>query len=246
MICRGCDYNKNAPEGICKTQNALDGLPIRCVGAWAKDKYFYLRRYFDIFTSAMKDIWKSGLYYIDLFAGCGKCRIRETGEEIDGSALVSLSVKYPFKKYIMVELGSDALNALKKRVEKTPYKDRVKIIPGDCNEKTDKIIAEIPEKSLNLAVVDPTGLHIKFETLQKLTEHLKIDLIITFPEGMDIKRNLSKYMKQSHSILDDYIGDEGWRQLFPKDIKDINQLTSTHIKKDLIGYYRKNLALIQR
>jgi spore photoproduct lyase len=240
MTCSACDYKKNAPEGICKIKNASDGLPIRCVGLWARDKYFYLKRYFEIFTSAMKDKWK--LYYIDLFAGCGKCRIRETGEEIDGSALVSLSVKYPFKKYIMVELDSEAVNALKKRVEKTPYKDQVKIIPGDCNEKINEIIAEIPERSLSLAVVDPTGLHIKFETLQKLTEDLRIDLIITFPEGMDINRNLSKFIKQSHSILDDYIGDEGWRQLFPKHIKEINQLTSSHIEKSLIGYYRKNLG----
>jgi spore photoproduct lyase len=242
MICSGCDYKKNAPEGVCKIKNALDGLPIRCVGAWAKDKYFYLKRYIEIFTSAMKDKWKGELYYIDLFAGCGKCRVRETFEEIDGSALVSLSVKYPFKKHIMGELDSEALDALKKRVEETPHKDRVKIIPGDCNEKIGKIIAEIPERSLSLAVVDPTGLHIKFETLKKLTERLRIDLIITFPEGMDIKRNLSKYMKQSHGILDDYIGDEDWRQLFPKDVKGINQLTSTHIEENLIGYYRKNLG----
>jgi three-Cys-motif partner protein len=240
MTCSACDYKKNAPEGICKIKNASDGLPVRCVGLWAKDKYFYLRRYFEIFTSAMKDRWK--LYYIDLFAGCGKCRIRENGEEIDGSALVSLSAKYPFKKYIMVELDSEAVNALKKRVEKTPYKDQVKIIPGDCNEKINEIIAEIPERSVSLAVVDPTGLHIKFETLQKLTEDLRIDLIITFPEGMDINRNLSKFIKQSHSILDDYIGDEGWRQLFPKHMKEINQLTSSHIEKSLIGYYRKNLG----
>jgi len=40
MICRGCDYKKNAPEGICKIKDASDGLPTRCVGLWAKDKYF--------------------------------------------------------------------------------------------------------------------------------------------------------------------------------------------------------------
>lgn len=242
MICMGCEYRNNALKGICRIKNASDGLPVRCVGVWAKDKYFYLKRYFEIFTSSMKDRWKGELYYIDMFAGCGKCRVRETSEEIDGSALVSLSVKYPFKKYFMVELDSDALNALKERVERASYKDRVKIIAGNCNEKIDKIIAEIPKRSLSLAVIDPTGLHVKFETLKKLTEHLRIDLIITFPEGMDIKRNLSKFIKQSHSILDDYIGDEYWRQLFPRDVKGINQLTSTHIEKNLIGYYRKNLG----
>jgi spore photoproduct lyase len=142
----------------------------------------------------------------------------------------------------MIELDSDAVSALRKRVEKKPQKDRIKIIPGDCNEKIDEIIGEIPQRSLSLAVVNPTGLHIKFGTLQKPTEGLRIDLIITFPEGMDIKRNLSKFIKQSHSILDDFIGDEGWRQLFPKDVKDINQLTSSHIEKSLVGYYRKNLG----
>jgi spore photoproduct lyase len=242
MICRVCDYKNIAPEGICRIKNASDGLPIRCVGLWAKDKYFYLKRYFEIFTSGMKDRWKGELYCIDLFAGCGKCRVRETCEEIDGSALVSLSVKYPFKKYILVELDSDTLSALRKRIEKTPHKDRIKIIPGNCNEKIDEIIGEIPQRSLSLAVIDPTGLHIKFGTLQKLTEGLRIDLIITFPEGMDIKRNLSKFIKQSHSILDDFIGDEGWRQLFPRDIKGLNQLTSSHIEKSLVGYYRKNLG----
>lgn len=54
MICKGCDYKKNAPEGICKIKNASDGLPVRCVGLWAKDKYFYLGRYFEIFTAAMR------------------------------------------------------------------------------------------------------------------------------------------------------------------------------------------------
>jgi hypothetical protein len=34
MICSGCDYKKNAPEGICNVQKGEDGLPLRCVGLW--------------------------------------------------------------------------------------------------------------------------------------------------------------------------------------------------------------------
>ncbi len=244
MICRICDYKKNAPEGICSVQKGSDGLPVRCVGLWAKDKYFYLGRYLDIFTTSMKKVWKGELYYIDLFAGSGKCRVRETGEEIDGSALISLSVKYPFKRYFLVELDPEAANALEKRVGKSPIKNRVHIIQGNCNEKIDEIVTEIPGKSLSLAVVDPTGLHIKFDTLQKLTKDRRIDLVITYPEGMDIKRNLAKYLKHSHSILDDYMGDDSWRQLFTKDIKHIDQLSNIHIEKSLIGHYRKNLSII--
>jgi len=241
MICTNCEHIKNAPDGICTMQNAKDGLPIRCVGQWAKEKYFYLQRYFEIFTTAMKNRWRGELYYIDLFAGCGKCRVRETGEEIDGSALLALSIRYPFKKYFMVDLDKNAISALTKRIKNTPYNDKVTLIQGDCNEKIDEILAEIPEKSLSVAVIDPTGLHIKFDTIQKLTANRRIDLVITFPEGMDIKRNLSTYIKQSHSILDDYIGDEEWRKLFPK---DINKLTNLRIEKSLINYYRKKLSKI--
>jgi spore photoproduct lyase len=244
MLCRVCDYKKNAPEGICSVLKGSDGLPVRCVGLWAKDKCFYLGRYFEIFTAAMRNKWKGELFYIDLFAGCGKCRVRETGEEIDGSALISLSVKYPFKRYFLVELNSDAADILRKRIENLSYKNRVHIIQGDCNEKIDEIIAEVPQRSLSLTVIDPTGLHIKFETIRKLTKDRRIDLVITYPEGMDIKRNLSKYIKQSHSILDDYIGDKDWRLLFPKDIKQIYQLTDIHVEKSLITHYRKKLGTL--
>jgi len=54
MICSSYDYKKNAPEGLCKVQKGSDGLPVRCVGLWAKDKYFYLGRYFEIFTMAIR------------------------------------------------------------------------------------------------------------------------------------------------------------------------------------------------
>jgi len=237
--CEGCDYGKKVKEGICTIQKGSDGLPVRCVGSWSKDKYFYLKRYLEVFTTSMKDKWN--LCYVDLFAGCGKCRIRETGEEIDGSALISLSIKYPFKKYIFVELEQNTIDILHSRIKTSPHRDRVSIIQGDCNKKIEEIINEIPKGSLCLAVIDPTGLHIKFDTLKELTKDRRIDLLITFPEGMDIKRNLSKYMRQSQSILDDFMGDKNWRQLFPQDIKSLSELTSSNIEHSLIGYYRKKL-----
>src|SRR4030042_2849479 len=38
MICSGCDYKKKTPEGMCNIQKGEDGLPVRCVGLWAKNK----------------------------------------------------------------------------------------------------------------------------------------------------------------------------------------------------------------
>ena len=240
QICKQCDYERNAPNGICLVKKASDGHNIRCVGRWAKDKYFYIGRYLDLFSTAMKNRWN--LYYIDLFAGCGKCRVRDSGEEIDGSALMSLNIRFPFTKYLFVDSNPEALDSLEKRTKSSDFLDRVKLLHGDCNEKVEEIIKEIPQQgSLSLAFIDPTGLQIKFATIKQLTEERRIDLIITFPEGMAIKRNLEIFLKQGHSILDDFMGDARWREQYRKELV---ALQSFDRKRKFVEIYRQKLESI--
>ena len=59
-------------------QLGSDGLVARDSGVWAKEKLYYLEHYLDIFSVGMNKKWAGKLYYVDLFAGPGKCRIRET------------------------------------------------------------------------------------------------------------------------------------------------------------------------
>ena len=40
--CKGCDYEKKAPAGICTIQKASDGFDIRCVGKWAEENIIIL------------------------------------------------------------------------------------------------------------------------------------------------------------------------------------------------------------
>jgi len=238
-FCKGCEYERNAPNGICTVRNASDGYAIRCVGRWAEDKYFYVRKYLDMFSTAMKNEWKGNLYYVDLFAGCGKCRVRDSGEEIDGSALMSVNVRFPFKRYFFVDSNHEALDALKERIKGSDLFDRVSLIPGDCNEKIEEIVREIPQKGcLCLAFVDPTGLQIKFETIKKLTEGRRVDLIVTFPEGMAIKRNLGEFLKQEHSLLDDFMGDTSWREEYRRELAN---LPPTRRGKGFVDLYRERL-----
>jgi len=235
--CKGCDYEKKAPDGICTIQKASDGFDIRCVGKWAEEKYYYIGKYLEIFSIAMKDKWD--LCYIDLFAGSGKCRVRHTGEEIDGSALMALKLKYPFKKYFLVDLNPKALYALKERIESSSVENRVSLKEGDCNEKVNEIIKEIPQRGcLCLSLIDPTGLHIKFETIRTLTQNRRIDLIITFPEGMAIKRNLEQFLKQDNSLLDSYMGDKNWRQLYED---ELSGLDIHYRRRRFIDLYREKL-----
>lgn len=223
--CKNCDHRKNASDGICSLKMAQDGFLIRCVGGWSKAKHYYLKKYIDTFTTAMRK--KRQLYYIDLFTGPGKCKVRESEEEINGSPLIALNAPYAFEGYYFVDLNKKTLNALSERVKNHQYYNRIKLKHSDCNLVIDEIIAEIPVSSLSLAFIDPTGLDFKFPTLQKLAQR-KVDLIITFPEGMAIKRNIDKFLKTTHCALDDVMGDNGWREF--------------HTGKEIIEYYRRKLS----
>ena len=84
--------------------SSIDGLLVRDSGSWIHRKYFFLKRYMYIFTQGMKTKWHH-LTYIDLFAGPGRCLIRDTNSEVDGSPLIALG--YEFSKYIFVEENAD-------------------------------------------------------------------------------------------------------------------------------------------
>ncbi len=116
-----------------------DGLPARDSGAWAKEKLYYLEHYLDIFSVGMGKKWKGKLYYVDLFAGPGRCRIPETQEEFDGSPLIAL--KFNFAKYVFFESDPSCFKALETRIKnRAPEKLRnVELVPDDCNKKVSKV-----------------------------------------------------------------------------------------------------------
>ncbi len=218
-------------------QNLLgsDGLPARESGNWTKEKLYYLEHYLDIFSVGMKRKWAGKIYYVDLFAGPGKCRIRETREEIDGSPLIAL--KFGFVKYFFFESNTECQMALTARVKaRAPEKD-VQIIPGDCNEKVDQI--ELPAASLGLAFIGPTGVSpLAFETIRRLAVNRKIDLIINFHEGMGIRMNIHQHTKKEGGALDSFVGSARWRQKFlnaPSSIDEVCREITNEFQDNLRG-----------
>src|SRR5208337_1547992 len=119
-----------------------------------------------------------------------KCRIRDTDEEIDGSPLIAL--KFNFAKYFFIEADAECHRALAERVKDRAPEKPVEIVRGDCNDEITNL--KLPASGLGLAFVDPTGVSdLAFETIRRLAEGRKIDLIINFAEGMGIRMNLHQY-----------------------------------------------------
>jgi three-Cys-motif partner protein len=218
------------------THTGSDGLLVRDSGVWTKEKLYYFEHYLHIFSVGMHKKWPDKLYYVDLFAGPGRCLIRETQEEIDGSPLIAL--KYDFEKYFFLEADSECYAALKARVKaRAPEKlKKVKLIFGDCNEQIDEVRPPQPP-SLGLAFVDPTGIsQISFDTIQKLTSKRKIDLLINFPEGMGVRMNLHQYTQKEGTALDNFMGSNRWRQRFQQNLVSFDQAC-----REIANEYLENL-----
>jgi len=229
----------NSRNGICNLKNARDGLALRCVGDWAKEKYDYLRRYIDIFETSMKNKWGER-NFIDLFAGPGICITRGSEEEIPGSPLISVKCHHPFTGYFFVDKNSVCINALRTRCKNLEFFDKIRFLEGDCNIVVNDIMGQISDRSLNLTFIDPTGLDIKFSTIKKLAENRRIDLIINFPIGTSINRNWEKMIEKEGSKLDQFMGGEGWRDYYQKTATQGNGSRA----RAMLKFYRKKLESI--
>jgi three-Cys-motif partner protein len=188
---------------------AFDGLPARQTGPWVHDKKFYLERYLSIFTRGVGQKWNGKLSYIDLFSGPGKSIIRGTGEEVDGSPFVALDCE--LAHYVFVD-AANVLATLRKRIEGHNKAGKVSLIEGDCNDVIDAVRNASPPDHLTLAFIDPTGLQIKFNTIRRLVQNRKIDLLMTIQFGMGIRMNLRQYSDSEGDALTEFLGNASWRE----------------------------------
>ena len=118
-----------------------DGLETPEVREWSLQKYRLVGSYCEIFSTGMKNKWNQ-LVYIDLFAGAGYAKIKETGKVLYNSAFIAMSVPNPFTKYILCEKDKAKYEALQKRIKRDFSHLNVEIIQGDSNENVERIIRE--------------------------------------------------------------------------------------------------------
>lgn len=188
---------------------ASDGLPARVVGAWVHDKKSYLERYLSVVVKAVGRKWHGKLAYLDLFSGPGRSVVRDNGEEVEGSPLVA--TRCDFSTYVFVD-RPEVLDALRERIATTGKIGRAVFIEGDCNDVVEKVRCSYPADHLAVVFIDPTGLQIRFETVRKLVENRKMDLLMTVQLGMGITMNLKQYAKSNGDALTAFLGNTSWRK----------------------------------
>ena len=188
-----------------------DGLDTPEVGEWSCDKHHFLRRYLDAFTTAMKGKKWDSLHYIDLFAGAGVEKLRESGVLDWGSPLIAAQVPHPFERLHFCEQDARKHDTLIKRLQRFQLPNPPQVICGDANDEVSEVAREIPSGSLSVAFLDPYGLHCHFGTLQVLSSDRHVDLIVVFPDRVDALRNWKFYGDRPDSNMDKVLGpDVNW------------------------------------
>ena len=221
-----------------------DGLPVRDSGEWVIEKLDYLERYISVFSSSMhKRQWR-GIHYIDLFAGPGKCRARDTKTIHLGSPLLALRAPHPFTRYFFVDMDAPSVSALQTRCSTSPLQDRVACHLGDSNKVVHEIVRQIREidepyiagkwHSLNLAFLDPEGLELQWATVESLSRVKYIDLIIHYPQ-MGLTREMPNAMARGEpTAVDEFFGDRGWGIIYGEPHK-------RGLQRRLLDYYEGKL-----
>jgi three-Cys-motif partner protein len=193
-----------------------DGLPTPEIGTWSEEKYKLVTNYATLFTTAMRGKWDE-LVYLDLFAGAGRSRVKETQRILPGSPLIALDLPHCFNRYVFCEKNRRLMAALKQRVSRDYAGAHVRFVDGDVNDKVPEIethlpIAGLDHRVLTLCLVDPFSMsNLRFETIRRLARRY-VDFLTLIPTGYDATRNEGRYLSPSFQIVDRFLGNPFWRE----------------------------------
>jgi three-Cys-motif partner protein len=190
---------------------ASDGLLARKSGPWAKRKHFFLRNYCGITTKSMRKKWR--LVYLDVMAGPGLCKIKETSEEFPGSPFVALD--YEFHKYVLIEDEPQLADALKRRVASHSKANLVEVITKNWVEMAEAGHLQFSDEELVVAFVDPTGIsQVPMKAMLQLAKNRRIDMLVTIQHSLGITWNVHRYLKSAsgQTALDAFLDSSDWRK----------------------------------
>ncbi len=192
-----------------------DGLPAEEVGVWAKEKHDYLCRYINISRSTRAKYLgrnKAGATYIDLFCGPGRCKVRDSGEWIDGGVVAAWKTSHegnaPFSQVFIGDLDTERRHAAARRLRNLGAP--VVEVDGTAVDAVKPVIAQLNAYGLHFAFLDPFDLAaLNFDIIVALSTLRRIDILVHISQ-MDLQRNVVTYATTHNSPFDTFA--PGWRE----------------------------------
>jgi len=185
------------------------------IGPWSEVKLDIVREYAAAYSRILSAQRGLHHYYIDAFAGAGQHVSRTTGEFIAGSPVNALLVTPPFEGYHFIDIKAIKVAELEGLAGE---RDDVHVYHGDCNEILHKHVfplVQYEDYRRGLCLLDPYGLHLKWEVIQTAGSMRSLDVFLNFPM-MDINRNVlwtnpEGVDQQQAERMTGFWGDETWR-----------------------------------
>lgn len=159
-------------------------LPFDKIGYWSEVKLDIVRDYareYSKILSAQRTP-KFDHVYIDAFAGAGLHLSKyEEGKFILGSPLNALSVSPPFKRYYLIDLDNEKVEHLRTLIGS---RQDVQLESGDSNLiLKEKVLPQVrfDQYRRGLCLLDPYGLHLKWEIIETAGKMASLDIFLNFP-----------------------------------------------------------------
>jgi len=226
----------------------MDDTAIKEIGPWTfEEKLAILRDYLAAYVRATKKA--KTIYYVDAFAGPGKCKVRDTGEIVDGSPLIALKMERPFTHYFFIDASPEAVRSLESHVKAMPkLQNRATVILGDCNGKIDGVLPHIPQAAPCFVFLDPEGSELEWSTIVRIARHKisppcrKIEQLILFPYDMALVRFMPlDPSKLVHARLIDRVmpDPQEWRRIYRARVG--GDMTEGEVRRAFVRMYTSGL-----
>jgi three-Cys-motif partner protein len=189
------------------------------IGYWSEIKLDIIRDYAKAYSTILAAQEKPRFHhvYIDAFAGAGVHLSKTTGGQVEGSPVIAVNTQPPFKEYHFIDLNGLKVDNLRKIFGDRPD---IHIHQGDCNEVMLKeVFSKVrwEDYRRGLCLLDPYGLHLKWEVIRTAGQMKTIDLFLNFPI-MDMNMNVFWHHPEAVDEADvarmnAFWGDESWRNI---------------------------------
>lgn len=242
----------------------LDNKMTTDYGDYTALKLIAINYYAGIFSSVARSPtqkqWYDGAVYVDLFAGTGLVKLKDTNYYLPGSPTAAALNNNGFDYIICVEKCKDKCDILENRLSRISGNGNFAVLNGDSNVIINDIISLIKSKFQNpiiLTFVDPEGLEVKFLTLKALSDAFPAcDFMVNvnamgatrvakkLEKGIEnVKNSLEKYLDtDANIVLRELAEGKPIQNQYTELIKDVlgkkmGDIITIHDEGDKIAYY---------
>jgi three-Cys-motif partner protein len=187
------------------------------IGYWSEVKLDIISKYASAYSTIMsKQRSIQNYIYVDAFAGAGVHIRKQTGEFITGSPLNALLIVPVFPEFHFIDLDGDKVEKLRQTVGE---RRDISLHKGDCNKV---LLAEVfprcryEEYCRALCLLDPYGLNVSWEVLQKAGEMKSVEIFYNF---MIMDANMNVFWRSPEKVqasqiarMDAVWGDHSWHE----------------------------------